>query len=79
MFQDRFSSGSLSPSINLLAGYFQDILVDDEIWEQGVLESVEANGSTSLSPTSDFREWTALIDADFSRNDLPYIDESVVS
>lgn len=57
----------------------QDILVDDEIWEQGVLETVEADGSSSLTSTSDFRAWTALSDADFSRNDLPYIDESVVN
>ena len=64
--------------ITLLPAYFQDILVDDEIWEQGVLESVEANGSASLSPALDFRAWTALTDADFSGNDLPYIDESVV-
>lgn len=54
-------------------------MVDDEIWEQGVLESVEADGSASLSPALDFRAWTALTDADFSRNDLPYIDESVVN
>ena len=53
--------------------------MDDEIWEQGVLESVEVNGSASLSPTLDFRAWTALTDADFSGNDLPYIDESVVN
>ena len=65
--------------IALLLDYFQDILVDDEIWEQGVLESVEANGSASLSPALDFRAWTALTDADFSGNDLPYIDESVVN
>ena len=57
----------------------QDILVDDEIWEQGVLETVEADGSSSLTSTSPFRAWTALNDADFSRNDLPYIDESVVN
>ena len=43
------------------------------------MESVEANGSASLSPALDFRAWTALTDADFSRNDLPYIDESVVN
>ena len=59
--------------------HVQDILVDDEIWEQGVLETVEADGSSSLTSTSDFRAWTALNDADFSRNDLPYIDESVVN
>ena len=53
--------------------------MDDEIWEEGVLESVEANGSASLSPTLDFRAWTALTDADLSKNDLPYIDESVVN
>ena len=57
----------------------QDILVDDEIWEHGVLETVEVDGSSSLTSTSDFRAWTALNDADFSRNDLPYIDESVVN
>lgn len=62
-----------------MSDYFQDMLVDDEIWEQGVLESVEADGSASLSPALDFRTWTALIEADFSRNDLPYIDESVVN
>ena len=53
--------------------------MDDEIWEEGVLESVEANGSASLSPMLDFRAWTALTDADLSKNDLPYIDESVVN
>ena len=36
------------------------------------------DGNTSLSPESNFRAWTALTEADFSRNDLPYIDESVV-
>lgn len=54
-------------------------MVDDEIWEQGVLESVEVNGSASLSPRLDFRAWTALTNADFSSNELPYIDESVVN
>jgi len=62
-----------------LTDYFQDILVDDEIWEQGVLGSVEVNGSASLSPRLDFRAWTALTNADFSSNELPYIDESVVN
>ena len=52
--------------------------MDDEIWEQGVLETVDVDGNTSLSPESNFRAWTALTEADFSRNDLPYIDESVV-
>ena len=59
--------------------YLQDILVDDEIWEQGVLESVDVDGNASLSPTSNLRAWSVLTEADFSRNDLPYIDESVVS
>jgi len=53
--------------------------VDEEIWEQGMLESVEVNGSTSLSPTLDYRIWIKLKTADFSNNQLPYIDESVVS
>ena len=59
--------------------YLQDILVDDEIWEQGVLESVDVDGNASLSSTSNLRAWSVLTEADFSRNDLPYIDESVVS
>ena len=59
--------------------YFQDILVDDEIWEQGVLESVDVDGNASLSSTSNLRAWSVLTEADFSGNDLPYIDESVVS
>ena len=53
--------------------------MDDEIWEQGVLESVDVDGNTSLSSMSNFRAWTALTEADFSTNDLPYIDESVVN
>ena len=58
----------------------QDILVDDEIWEQGVLESVDIDaGTASLKPTSNLRSWTALTEVDFSSNSLPYIDESVVN
>ena len=59
----------------------QDILVDDEMWEKGVLESVEQNGTSSLS-TSDigtYNAWSMVVEADFSKNELPYIDESVVS
>ena len=52
--------------------------MDDEIWGQGVLEVVEQGGTASLSPTSNFRAWTNVNEADFSKNDLPYIDESVV-
>ena len=78
----KFNSGN-AWTANVMHGtlvvHFQDILVDDEIWEQGVLESVDIDGTTSLSPTSNFRAWTALTEADFSRNDLPYIDESVVN
>jgi len=74
VFSENFN---LCPST--MADYFQDILVDDEIWEQGVLESVDVDGTASLSPTSNFRAWTVLTEADFSNNDLPYIDESVVN
>ena len=57
------------------------MLVDDEMWEKGVLESVELDGKTCLSTSSmgTLHSWNAVTEADFSKNELPYIDESVVS
>ena len=57
------------------------MLVDDEIWEKGVLESVEHNGKTTLSTSGmgAINSWNRVSEADFSKNKIPYIDESIVS
>ncbi|XP_068712690.1 nischarin-like isoform X2 [Montipora foliosa] len=74
VLQPNVTKLSVHNSVHLL----KDILVDDEIWEQGVLESVDIDaGTASLKPTSNLRSWTALTEVDFSNNSLPYIDESV--
>lgn len=49
------------------------------MWEQGILESVDVDGTAQLSPTTNYRTWGMLTSADFSNNELPYIDDSVVS
>ena len=54
-------------------------MIDDEIWDQGVLESVEVDGIASLNTMRNFGSWTALTEVDFSGNGVSYIDESVVS
>lgn len=52
--------------------------MDEEIWEQGILEEVHQDGTANLCPAPNLRAWSSLTEADFSKNDLPYIDESVV-
>ena len=53
--------------------------MDEEIWERGLLEEVHQDGTANLCPAPNLRAWSSLTEADFSKNDLPYIDESVVN
>ncbi|XP_032217773.2 uncharacterized protein LOC5517346 isoform X3 [Nematostella vectensis] len=66
-----------SLTVHQSAHLLKDVLVDDKVWEQGVLETVRTDGSSYLTPNSNFHTWTDIRMADFSNNHFPYIDESV--
>ncbi|KAK2571079.1 Nischarin [Acropora cervicornis] len=57
--QSSLKKLSVHNSVHLL----KDVLIDDEIWNQGVLESVEVDGIASLNTKRNFRSWTALTEA----------------
>jgi hypothetical protein len=51
----------------------QDILIDQDVWTHNAYEEVLKEESTGIIT------WKHLTEIDFSHNDIPYIDESVVS
>jgi hypothetical protein len=53
--------------------FVQDILIDQDVWSHDGGEEVLKQGGSVIMT------WKHLTEIDFSHNDIPYIDESVVS